>query len=213
MRDFVVLSAKRNRGWPWPEDSWGLAPMYGADGWCRSCCVPRHPRRGSLILQRKSFKVHGAWSPYWQWGICLEAELAYEIAAAFRVELMDVKWHASSPGKAREIIAPPVGERWFDADQLRARAIAQHGTAGAACAECGVWRWLPLPFTPNPLHRQVLPPVLDVQEFDEFDVVASPEWFGDGCNCFREILVRRELASIIVAASPRDFRIVEPDWA
>jgi hypothetical protein len=161
MRDFVALSAKRNRGWPWPDDSWGLAPMYGAEGWCRSCCVPRQPRRGSLILQRKRFKVQGAWSSYWHWGICLEAELADEIAAAFRVELMDVKWHASSPGKAREVIAPPVGERWFD----------------------------------------------------EFDVVASPEWFGDGCNAFREILVRRELASIIVAASPRDFRIVKPDWA
>ncbi len=77
-----------------------------------------------------------------------------------------------------------------------------------------MWRWLPLSFDPiPPMTTEVLPPVLDVREFDEFDVVASPEWFGDGCNAFRQILVRRELASTIVAASPRDFRIVEPGWA
>jgi hypothetical protein len=54
------LSLKRNRGWPWPENSYGLTPLFGEDGWCRSCGVPRHPQTGSLILQRKSFKVRGA---------------------------------------------------------------------------------------------------------------------------------------------------------
>ena len=40
-------------------------------------------------------------------------------------------------------------------------------------------------------------------------IAASPEWFGDGWSAFREILVRRELAELIVASSPRDFRIQE----
>jgi hypothetical protein len=44
-------------------------------------------------------------------------------------------------------------------------------------------------------------------------VACRPEWFGDGWNAFREVLVRRELASMIVDASPRDFRIAEPTWA
>src|SRR5215207_801246 len=133
-----------------PEKSFGLTPMYGADGWCGSCSVPRHPQCGSLVLQRKSFKVHGAWTPYWQYdAICLEAGLADEIAGRFGVDLVDVEWHASSPGHARQIIAPAVGAAWFDPGQLRTRTVAQHGTPGAACAACGVWRWLSLEFEPG----------------------------------------------------------------
>lgn len=215
MRDFVELSLKRNRGWPWPESDWGLTPMFGDDGWCRACGVPRRGQTGSLILQRKNFKVAGAWIPNWQFdAICMEAKLADQIERNFRVDLINVEWHASSPGRARQIIAPTVGQRWFDADQLRARVIAGHGGPGAACADCGVWRWFPLAFDPiPPLQSQVLPPLLEVPEFAEFDVVASPEWFGDGMRAFRQLLVRRELASVLVEASPRDFTIAEASWA
>jgi hypothetical protein len=38
-------------------------------------------------------------------------------------------------------------------------------------------------------------------------VAASPEWFGDRGNAFRQVLVLRDLAEMIVAASPRDFGI------
>lgn len=156
--------------------------MYGEDGWCHFCGVPCHAQTGSLILQRKSFKVHGAWMPYWQYdAICIEAGLADELAQNFRVDLIDLEWHATSPGKARQIIAPPIGDGWFDPDQLRARLIARHRMAGAECAECGVWRWMPLGFAPvPPLTSEVLPPVVDVPAFEDHDVVASPEWFGDG---------------------------------
>ncbi|MEU0091068.1 hypothetical protein [Kribbella sp. NPDC006257] len=41
------------------------------------------------------------------------------------------------------------------------------------------------------------------------DIAASPEWFGDGWKAFREVLVRRELAELLVAESPRDFKIQE----
>jgi hypothetical protein len=40
------------------------------------------------------------------------------------------------------------------------------------------------------------------------DVIASPEWFGDGHRSFRQVLVRRELAELISAASPKDFKAV-----
>jgi hypothetical protein len=47
--DFVQLDWKRNRGWPWPEDSWGLDSMYGPDGWCHACGIPlrEQPTRSS----------------------------------------------------------------------------------------------------------------------------------------------------------------------
>jgi hypothetical protein len=63
--------------------------------------------------------------------------------------------------------------------------------------------------TVPPLTDEVLPPVLDVPRLEEVDVGASPEWFGDGWNAFRQIVVRRELAQIVVEASPREFRIQE----
>ena len=44
---------------------------------------------------------------------------------------------------------------------------------------------------------------------DDVHVTASPEWFGDGFQAFRWIVVRRAIARMIVAASPRDFRIRE----
>jgi hypothetical protein len=48
-----------------------------------------------------------------------------------------------------------------------------------------------------------------VPGLQELDVAASPEWFGDGWNAFRQILVRRELPELVVETSPRDFRIHE----
>ena len=77
MDDFVELCAKRNRGWPWPEDSYGLTPMFGKGGWCRSCGTPLHAQSGSLVLQRRGLTVSGAWVPNWQFDvICMEQSLA-----------------------------------------------------------------------------------------------------------------------------------------
>jgi hypothetical protein len=148
-------------------------------------------------LQRKSFKVHGAWVPYWRYDtICVEAALADRLAERFALNLVDVEWHASSPGKAKQIIVPTVGDRWFDPGELRDRVTEQHGTAGATCDECGVWRWLPLNFEPvPPMHELTLPPLCDIPDLAGHDVAASPEWFGDGSKAFRKTLFRRELAS------------------
>jgi hypothetical protein len=209
---WVELSAKRHRGWPWPERSYGLQPMYGDDGWCTACCVPRHPQCGPLTMQKPGLKaMPRAWTPNWQFDvICLEASLADSLAARFRLRFRDVQWRGSPPAEARQLLVDPVGVRWFDSKQLSARLVARHGTAGAACGTCGAWRWMPLGFLAvPPLGTEVLPAVAD-DGFDDYDAVASPEWFGDGCTSFRQILLRRELAEIIAAAAPREFQIVEP---
>jgi hypothetical protein len=212
MREFVELSLRRNRGWPWPEDSWGLTPMFGEDGWCRSCGVPRHGQTGNLVLQTEGLKsIAGAWTPNWRFdAICLERGLAQRIADSFRVELRDVRWPRKASGEVRQIVIPTVGEVWFDHRELRERLLRRHGSAGALCRQCGVWRWMPLAFSPvPPLTDDVLPPLLDLPGLHDVDVAASPEWFGDGRQAFLQILARRELAEIIVDASPRDFRIQE----
>lgn len=201
MTDFVQLWWKRNRGWPWPEDSWGLTPMFGADGWCRSCGVPKHSQSGSLVLQRKGMKVEGAWVPNWQFDvICLARDVAAEAVARFELETREVAWHPSSPGDATQIVVPTVGTFWFDPEKLRAAAIARHAVDGATCTECGVWRWMPLTFGLLPRLRLTL-------SLGDVAIAGSPEWFGDGKQAFRQILVRRELAELIAAASPRDFRV------
>ena len=201
MTDFVQLYWKRNRGWPWPEDSWGLTPMFGEDGWCRSCGVPKRSQSGSLVLQRKGMKVEGAWVPNWQFDvICLEQRVAVEVAARFDIQTREVGWHPTSAGEATQIVVPTVGPAWFDPEELREATIARHGVDGATCPECGVWRWMPLTFG-------FLPPLRITHSLDDVAIAGSPEWFGDGKQAFRQILVRRDLAEPIAAASPRDFKV------
>ena len=147
--------------------------------------------------------MHGAWVPNWRFDdICLEKSLANRASAEFRIDIRPIAWRRNVIGTAMQIVAPTVGPEWFDPNELRERAIARHGSAGAECPECRVWRWLPLPF-------DLLPPVQPGPDWERHDVVASPEWFGDGSRSFREILVRRGLAKLIVEASPKDFKIQE----
>lgn len=105
-------------------------------------------------------------------------------------------------GEAMQISVPSVGDAWFDPDELRERMVARHGSAGATCSACGIWRWLPLGYGD-------LPPLRIVPGLGDVDVAASPEWFGDGWESYRQILWRRELAELLVQASPRDFKIHE----
>ena len=201
MNEFVQLFWKRNRGWPWPEDSWGLTPMFGEDGWCRSCGVPKHSQTGSIVLQRKGMNVEGGWVPNWQFDvICLAGSIARQAASQFALDLRPVAWHPSAPGDAMQVVVPTVGDSWFDHAELRAKAVERHGEAGAACSECGVWRWMPLTFG-------FLPPLRIAPGLGDVDIAASPGWFGDGWKAFRQILVRRELADLIARASPKDFKV------
>jgi hypothetical protein len=203
MGEFVQLRWKRNRGWPVPEDSWGLGPMFGDDGWCHTCGMPLRTQQGPLTLRRSGLTpLTGAWVPNWRFdAVCLEGSLADDVRArGFFLDLREVAWQGSVPGPASQIVAPSVGQAWFNLDELRQRAEDRHGVAGATCIDCGTWRWMPMAFG---LLPAVAPDVLSATE----DVIASPEWFGDGCQSYRQILVRRELAELIASASPRDFEV------
>jgi hypothetical protein len=202
MMDFVHLYYKRNRGWPSPDESWGLDPMFGEDGWCRSCGTPLRAQCGSLMLRPAGLvPLAGAWVPNWRFdAICLEGSLAAQLAERFKVNLREVVWKSSSPGAAMQIVVPSVGSAWYDPEVLRERTEARHGTPGATCSACGLWRWMPLPYG-------LLPPLVPVPDLKGVDIAASPEWFGAGCQSFRQILLRRELAELISAASPRDFKV------
>lgn len=204
MNDMVELRLRRQRGWPWPESSFGRTPMYGEDGWCPSCGLARREQCGPLTLQRKNMRVSGAWAPYWRLdAVCVEASLAAEITSQFSVRFREILWPDSSPSGALQMVVPVVGERWFDPAELSDMLEKRHGgNSGAKCAACGVWKWLPAGFG-------ALSPVQDVASFDALDVVASPEQFGDRLSAFRQVLMKRGLAELIQRASPRDFEVAD----
>jgi hypothetical protein len=180
--------------------------MFGEDGWCRSCGVPRDAQSGNLVLRREGFKrIDGAWMPNWQFDVlCLERELAERIADKFRVELRDVDWRGSAPGEAKQIVAPTVGEAWFDHEELREKLLRLHGTSGASCADCRIWRWMPLSFGR-------LPPLTDKGSASATRRAGpggrgrsgQPRRFGVGWNAFRQIVVRRELPRSSWMPAPR----------
>ena len=204
--DYVEITLHRNRGWPWPDDSWGLTPMFGADGWCHACGVPRHEQTGPIILQRKGFAtISGGWVPYWQYDVyCLEGVVAARTAEVFGVDLRPVEWVRSSPGEAQQVVIRATREPWFDPAELAIRVSRVHGEASNTCAVCGVTRWLPV-------GMDVLPWPLGTALAGEQPVVASPEWFGAGKQSFRQILWRRDLADFLVAACPKDFKVQDLD--
>ncbi|MGB3675379.1 MAG: hypothetical protein WA988_13140 [Candidatus Nanopelagicales bacterium] len=200
---YVELEWKRNRLYPWPEDSWGLTPMFGEGGWCHACGTPKREQTGSIVLQRRSGNTYtGAWVPNWRFDvICIEQSLAAVISQRFRVTMIPVEWRGDQKkSSAMQLVIPSVGRAWFDPTEVRSRAVERHGVDGARCVECGVWRWMPL-------SLKMLPAPEPSGSWDGFDAVASPEWFGDGWKSFRQILVRAELAELLHAHSSRDLTI------
>ena len=140
--------------------------MFGEHGWCRSCGVPKSAQCGSLVLQGRDFGAPvGAWVPNWQFDvICLERSLADDVAArGLCLPLRPVEWHGVKPGEAVQVVAPTVGARWFDPDELRERTTAKHGASGARCEECGTWRWLPLASEEMPRYRSLSLPDLEAE--------------------------------------------------
>lgn len=202
MMEYVAITLRRNRGWPWPEDSWGLTPMFGEDGWCRICGVPMHEQTGSIVLQRSGLStIAGAWVPYWQYDVyCLEATLAAEAAARFGVELRPVEWPRSPAGEVKQIVIRSTAHPWFNPREIAERVSRVHGEASEYCGACGLKRWLPVGMVDLP----VPPPTTFAADPA---VVASPEWFGAGAQSFRQILWRSDFADFLVAASPKDFMI------
>ncbi|WBQ07743.1 hypothetical protein [Kribbella sp. CA-293567] len=202
--EYVWLELKRNRGNPWPEASLGLDPMYGPEGWCRGCGIPLVPQQGSLVLSRTArSKFDGAWVPYWRYNeLCVDEQLARSIAeAGLNVELVPIEWRGPGGSLAFQIKMPVAQGVWFSPAELTTRTVAKHGSAGQSCDDCGIFRWYPL-------DREELPQAT-ISDGLDVDISASPEWFGDGLNSYHEFLVSRTLADMLVAASQRDFYIIQ----
>lgn len=205
MQQYVDLYWKKNRTWPWPEDSFGLTPMYGEDGWCHACGIPKQEQTGSLILQSKNQTATGAWVPYWQSdAICMEGTLAQDLQGRFGVTGRDIRWQGKDAGPSAQLIIPVGPESWFDPQELEVNAVRRYGSAGNVCPDCGVWRWMPL-------NGDLLPQLKWTPGSQSPPVVASPEWFGDGLKAFRQLLFRRDVAEAIADASPKDFKVDEID--
>lgn len=201
MNDYVEIVLRRNRGWPWPEDSYGLTPMFGEDGWCHSCGVPEHAQTGSLVLQRKGLKIEGAWVPNWQFdAYCVAPLIAGEAAGAFGLTVRQIKDPHGGDLGARQVVVESSSEAWFRPADLRGVITPIHGKASETCVDCGVTRWMPV-------GMDVLPPPPQAVFARSPAVVASPEYFGAGKQSFRQILWRRDVADFLVAVSPRDLRI------
>jgi hypothetical protein len=104
----------------------------------------------------------------------------------------------SPPGEAQQVVIHSTAEHWCNPSELADRVSRVHGEASKTCEVCGVKRWLPV-------GMDVLSWPPGATFVGEPPVVASPEWFGDGKQSFRQILWRRDLADFLVEASPKDF--------
>jgi len=143
----------------------------------------------------------GGWVPYWRYdAFCISGELAAQVDNRFNVELREVAWRGRGgpPVEAAQIIVSSTDEPWFDETELGEVLKARHGKAGAECTECGIWRWMPLVSESLPVPK--------IKAVEGVHAVASPEWFGDGLQSFRQIAFAPPLAELIAASSPRDFR-------
>jgi hypothetical protein len=197
----VGLTSRFTSGWPWPESSWGLDPMYGVDGWCHGCGTPQVPQIAGLILQGSKFPTSAFWMPNWQFDVlCVRTEPARQIISTFRLTTMPVTKPQSEETGVVQLIPEVSSHPWFDRSALSDRVRARHGGPGAECPTCSVWRWFPLPTADLPSAA--------VQSNAPF--VASPEWFGDGYSSFRELRFSRALAEALVSLNPRVWSMVEP---
>lgn len=202
MSGYVELRALRERGWLWPQSSFGLSSMYGPDGWCQECGVPSRSQSGPVTLQRKAIRVEGAWTPHWHPSVlCAADALGSQLTALFGVERRSVAWHPAPAGIAAQLVVPVTDEPWFDITELEVHVRARHGLTGKECATCGTWKWLPMDWGQLPLIRWTSTPTSAL--------VSGPEWFGAGKVAFHQVLAQDSLAAMIERASPRDFALRE----
>lgn len=205
--DWVALSPEFTPGWPWPEDSYGLGPMYGDDGWCRGCGTPLVEQSGCLVIQGRKFPSADVWMPNWLFDVvCVSAVVAAEINERFVVELGDVHKPRQGPTGVKQLRPSQTIESWHPPQALAEAVRTRHGhhsgdQTGASCDRCGCWKWLPVSEDEASIRAMALQSTADV--------IASPEVFGDGLQSFRHVLFRRRLGEVLVRASPRHWSIVE----
>lgn len=209
--DWVALSPRFTPGWPWPEDSYGLGPMYGEDGWCRGCGTPLVEQSGALVIQGSKFPGAEVWMPNWLYDVvCVSARLAADITGRFAVELGDVHKPRKGPTGVKQVLPAQTVEPWHPPEDLARAVRARHGQfegdrTGSSCRQCGRWKWLPVSENEASIAGGAL--------LSTSDVIASPEAFGDGLKSFRHLLFRRPLGHTLVAASPRNWDLIEVEIA
>ena len=203
--EWVALTPRFISGWPWPEESYGLDPMYGPDGWCHTCGVPLRPQIGPLTIQGSKFPSAAVWMPNWNFDVvCVGAEVASEVSSRFAVAMRRVE-KPKAPTDVMQLLPEVTEAAWYRPDLLseaiRDQPNYDGGPVGEHCPTCGRWKWLPItegkcPVGPAPLQAGS-------------DLIASPEMFGSGKSSFRHLMFRRPLGEFLVSANSRTWSVVE----
>lgn len=205
--DWVSISPRNTPGWPWPEESYGLGPMYGDDGWCRGCGTSLVEQSGPLVMQGSKFPTADVWMPNWLFDVvCVSGQTAADIAQRFSVDLGEVHKPRKGPTGVQQILPALTVDPWRRPQDLAAAVRTRHSEyygdrTGSTCATCDRWKWLPISEHEAPMIASALN--------STSDVIASPEVFGDGLKAFRHLLFRRPLGETLVAVSPRNWALVE----
>ncbi|GAA5152161.1 hypothetical protein GCM10023340_32030 [Nocardioides marinquilinus] len=124
----------------------------------------------------------------------------------FTVDLGEVRKPRSGATGSRQILPTQMVEPWHRHEDLAFAVQTRHSKysddrTGSTCETCGRWKWLPISEGDAPIVASAV--------VAESDLIASPETFGDGLKSFRHLLVRRPLGETLVAASPRNWHLVE----
>lgn len=205
---WVALTTRFTPGWPWPENSYGMDPRYGEDGWCRGCGTPLREQVGPLTIHGSKFPSSPVWMPNWTGDVvCVSAEVAAEIQRRLAVQLRDVHTPRQGATGAMQVIPSVTRGDWYDRDDLAKAIVARHGRwngdqIGNTCESCDRWKWLPISDDEATIRSSSL-------NDDLGDVIASPEDFGDGLNSFKHLLFKRPLGAFLAAAHPKHWSVVE----
>ena len=198
--DFVALTSRFTSGWPWPESSYGLDPMYGPKGWCHECGIPQVPRLGGMVLQASKFPTSAFWVPNWRYdALCVRLDDAVDVISDFDLTTIEVSTPRGAGTGVVQLVPEVAQAPWFNHFALSSRVRARHRSLGSDCPSCRNWRWLPL-------KSEEYPPA-SIASTAAF--VASAEWFGAGVRSMHELRFLRPLAKALVALNPRVWSIVE----
>jgi hypothetical protein len=145
--------------------------------------------------------------PNWRFdSYCVSADLAKQVAEKFSVPLRAVHKPRTGPTTAMQLLLTCTSSNWHWSGDLSRAALRRHSRfsaekTGSQCPVCRVWKWLPVSEDEVPTIAGALNSTADL--------IASPEWFGDGRAAFRHVAFRRGLAELLHGASPRNWDIRE----
>ena len=181
--------------------------MYGDQGWCRGCGTPLVEQTGALVIQGSKFPTAEVWMPNWLYDVvCVSARVAVDITERFNVDVGDVLMPRGGPTGVKQVLAAQTVAPWHLPMELASAVRARHSEhdgerTGSSCGQCSRWNWLPVSEDEAPIAASAV--------VSTSDAIASPEAFGAGLTSFRHLLFRRPLGETLVAASPRNWNLIE----